>query len=117
MYKRAVITIALFIAVTIAMTLAINTQLRHDEPLVYITRTGDKFHSADCGYLRSSAIPIGKIEAINKGYVACSRCGGKSVATITVNNYGSSFGISIIIVASLFSLIIILNKYYFDPNK
>lgn len=42
--------------------------------MVYITRTGKKYHRADCGYLSESKIPIERAEAINNGYTPCSRC-------------------------------------------
>jgi len=42
--------------------------------IVYITRTGSKFHRAGCRYLRYSAIPIKRSEAIALGYSPCSVC-------------------------------------------
>lgn len=54
------------------------------EPRVYVTTYGEKYHSGGCSYLSKSAIPIGKQEAISKGYTACSRCGGKASGTIDV---------------------------------
>jgi len=42
--------------------------------MVYITRTGTKYHRADCRYLSSSEIIISKQDAINKGYTPCSVC-------------------------------------------
>ncbi len=42
--------------------------------IVYITRTGTKFHRAGCRYLRYSAIPIRRSEAIAQGYSPCSVC-------------------------------------------
>lgn len=56
------------------------------EPRVYVTTYGEKYHSAGCSYLAKSQIPMGKQEAISKGYTACSRCGGTSSGTITVTN-------------------------------
>lgn len=41
---------------------------------VYITRTGAKYHRAGCQYLRKSATPISKADAIARGYSPCSRC-------------------------------------------
>ena len=41
---------------------------------VYITRTGSKYHRANCSYLRQSSIPIGLSEAQGSGYTPCSRC-------------------------------------------
>ncbi|MHB9024737.1 MAG: copper amine oxidase N-terminal domain-containing protein [Armatimonadota bacterium] len=43
-------------------------------PTVYITRTGAKYHSAGCQYLRRSCIPISLSEAKAQGYTPCSRC-------------------------------------------
>lgn len=42
--------------------------------IVYITRTGEKFHRAGCRYLSKSQIPIERTEAINRGYAPCSVC-------------------------------------------
>lgn len=40
---------------------------------VYITKTGSKYHSDGCSYLKSK-ISIDKNSAISSGYTACSRC-------------------------------------------
>lgn len=42
--------------------------------IVYITKTGAKYHKGNCSYLRKSKISIAKKEAIANGYGACSRC-------------------------------------------
>lgn len=49
-------------------------QSQNNEQTVYVTRTGSKYHSGGCQYLRKSQIPIKKSDAINQGYSACSRC-------------------------------------------
>lgn len=41
---------------------------------VYVTKTGDCYHSGDCGYLSRSKIAIEKSSALLQGYRACSRC-------------------------------------------
>ncbi len=41
---------------------------------VYVTRTGAKYHSAGCQYLRQSSIPMQLKDALASGYTACSRC-------------------------------------------
>ena len=46
------------------------------EPKVYITNTGEFYHSKDCHYLQSK-IPIGLYQAKERGYSACSYCGGE----------------------------------------
>ena len=45
------------------------------ENIVYITRTGKKYHSENCRYLSQSKIPISLKEALEKGYTPCSVCG------------------------------------------
>jgi len=50
------------------------------EIIVYITKTGSKYHRSDCGYLRESCIPISLIEAIQRGYTPCKICHPPSVA-------------------------------------
>lgn len=41
---------------------------------VYITKTGTKYHSDGCQYLRKSQITTTLQKALNAGYDACSRC-------------------------------------------
>jgi len=42
--------------------------------IVYITKTGSKYHRSGCRYLSRSKIPIMKSEAIARGYTPCSVC-------------------------------------------
>ena len=46
------------------------------QPKVYITNTGNHYHGKDCHYLRSK-IAIGLYQAKERGYSACSYCGGE----------------------------------------
>lgn len=41
---------------------------------VYITKTGQKYHKAECGYLKNSAITLELNEALQNGYDACKIC-------------------------------------------
>ncbi len=50
------------------------------EIIVYITKTGRKYHQSGCGYVRQSCIPISLIEAIQQGYAPCKVCNPPSVA-------------------------------------
>ena len=45
-----------------------------DDPIVYITKTGSKYHKAGCRYLSQSCIPIKRSVAIAQGYTPCSVC-------------------------------------------
>ncbi len=46
----------------------------NDSDIVYITRTGKKYHKEGCGSLRRSKIPIFLYEACKRRYAACSNC-------------------------------------------
>ena len=45
-----------------------------DQIIVYVTKSGKKYHREDCYHLRKSATPITLAEAIAKGYQPCSHC-------------------------------------------
>ena len=51
-----------------------NTEPVQTSVTVYITKTGTKYHTATCSYLKNSKISISKDSAIAQGYTACSRC-------------------------------------------
>ena len=44
--------------------------------VVYVTKTGKKYHRSGCRYLRSSKIKTTLSSAIARGYEACKICGG-----------------------------------------
>jgi len=45
-----------------------------DETVVYVTKSGEKYHTADCSYLTDSAYPISLEQAVAEGKTPCSRC-------------------------------------------
>ena len=45
-----------------------------DEIIVYVTRTGERYHRESCSYLRQSKIETTLSEAVEDGYTPCSRC-------------------------------------------
>ncbi|MFW9874929.1 MAG: thermonuclease family protein [Candidatus Thorarchaeota archaeon] len=50
-----------------------KSQTEKDQIIVYITRTGRKYHRGNCRYLRRSKIPI-TLEEAKKRYGPCSVC-------------------------------------------
>ena len=44
------------------------------EQVVYITKTGKKYHKASCHHLKKSKIEIKKAKAKELGYTACAAC-------------------------------------------
>lgn len=51
-----------------------HVYVRNDSPIVYITKTGGKYHTKRCKYLRQSKIEITITEAQKTGYTPCSKC-------------------------------------------
>lgn len=51
-----------------------KTNTSNSSSIVYITRTGAKFHRGSCRYLRESKIKISRSEAIAQGYEPCKVC-------------------------------------------
>lgn len=45
-----------------------------EDPIVYLTRSGTKYHAAGCRYLTKSSLPVTLSEAIAKGHTPCSAC-------------------------------------------
>lgn len=45
-----------------------------NDPIVYITKSGKKYHRGSCSSLRRSKIPIRLSEAKARGYTPCKRC-------------------------------------------
>ena len=60
----------------------VNTTV--EEPRVYVTATGECYHTSSCHYLSRSKIARGLYEARSEGYRACSHCHGRAYGTITV---------------------------------
>ncbi len=48
------------------------------ECVVYVTRTGERYHVDGCRYLRHSRIPVSKRRAEEAGYTPCRVCGGSN---------------------------------------
>jgi hypothetical protein len=44
------------------------------DTIVYVTQTGEKYHTEQCSSLRNSKIPISLGEAVTKGYEPCQLC-------------------------------------------
>jgi len=84
MLKRLLYT--LFVVVGLASPLPqVFATTKHPAPsdqkkecVVYVTKTGSRYHRTGCSSLRSSRIPMSREEAIKGGYTPCKRCGGSN---------------------------------------
>ena len=50
--------------------------LYEEQPLIFVTTTGECYHSNTCQYVSQSKIEKGLYEAINCGFRCCSVCHG-----------------------------------------
>ncbi len=64
--KIAIVLLGLF-AISIAFAAPGST-------IVYITKTGAKYHKDGCSSLRKSKIPVTLQEAVDRGYEPCKIC-------------------------------------------
>lgn len=68
------IGLSLFSCPSFSHTLINIHLVENKEEIVYVTKTGNKYHTASCRYLRQSKRKITKTVAISNGYSACKVC-------------------------------------------
>lgn len=51
-----------------------TTTQNTNSSIVYVTKTGEKYHKSSCSYLRQSKIQMNLSDAKAQGYTPCSRC-------------------------------------------
>ena len=76
--KRWILRCAVICLAIVIYLIAVIPHLRTYPPTandtVYVTKTGEKYHTADCSHLRKSKIPIVMADAVAEGYDDCSHC-------------------------------------------
>ena len=84
----------LFFALTFSAVFSLSDKTEHEkteycaqEPRVYVTDHGERYHSFGCHYLSRSRNAKGLYKARSQGYRACSYCKGTPYGTIEVNYY------------------------------
>jgi len=65
--KAFIVAVLLFFVVAAVFAASADT-------VVYITRTGAKYHTGSCSSLRQSKIETTLGSAVSRGYGPCSRC-------------------------------------------
>ncbi len=97
MFKKNIkyFVLSVLLAVTLpifSQTDTTNKVVQKDkkEKVVYVTKTGTKYHGANCGYLHSSKIKNTLSSAVKSGYTACSRCKGSASYKPKTTSRGSS---------------------------
>ena len=81
--------ILIIISIIIISVIVVNNQNKSipksetASVLVYITRTGSKYHRDKCDYLRHSKIKITLEEALEESYSPCSKCNPPRIESST----------------------------------
>lgn len=70
---KRILTVALAILLAISMLVATASAASGDT-VVYITKTGECYHTGTCRYLSKSKIQTTLSEAVKAGYRPCSVC-------------------------------------------
>jgi len=83
MFRRVFLVLALLCSLFVSGAPALQAReaqstVQTKDCVVYVTRTGHKYHKAGCSYLKRSAIQTTRAEALKAGYSPCSRCGGSA---------------------------------------
>ena len=73
-------TLPLFLFLVQALIILSPSSAYADDPIVYVTRTGGKYHSAGCRYLKKSSISM-KLSEASKRYSPCSVCNPPRLAS------------------------------------
>ena len=71
-----------FIVITLFLVMGMKCQSQVQE--VYITKTGEKYHTSTCRYLKESKIETTLEKALKTGYEACKVC--KPYVTTSANS-------------------------------
>lgn len=62
------------VLITLLMLTSYCCTIAQDKKFVYITKTGEKYHTENCHYLKYSRTEIELDKAKDRGYTACSVC-------------------------------------------
>lgn len=60
--------------ITLLLIIACSSGVIQDRTVVYVTKTGEKYHTKSCRYLKYSSIEITLDKAKDRGYTPCSVC-------------------------------------------
>lgn len=71
---KALCAIVLSLVVFVTTAPPVVAEAADGTTIVYITKTGEKYHTGKCSYLRKSKIEISLEDAVDGGYEPCSRC-------------------------------------------
>lgn len=63
----------IYITVFMLFCTPLSVSAADGDTIVHVTKTGEKYHTGTCSYLKSD-IPITLKDAVNQGYTPCSRC-------------------------------------------
>ena len=82
MVRRMFLTCAALFVLATPITSSVTAGQQPDstqqkkECVVYVTKSGKRYHKAGCSSLRYSKIALARSAAVKRGYTPCKRCSG-----------------------------------------
>jgi len=73
------------LTIIIICTISVISFADEEEIIVFITRTGDRYHIESCRYARNSTSII-LTEAISNGYIPCITCSPPTIEELIIPN-------------------------------
>jgi hypothetical protein len=64
----------LILSIVLVSLISIVGYAANGNDIVYITKTGEKYHTARCMFVSKSKIAISLREAVSRGFTPCKRC-------------------------------------------
>ena len=64
----------LFLLIILVCMIAVVGYAAGPDTIVYVTKTGEKYHTGQCSSLKRSKITISLGDAVAKGFGPCLRC-------------------------------------------
>lgn len=83
--RRLALVLALLLVLSFSMTLFASAA--NGNISVYVTDTGEKYHTSGCQYLRRSSNKITLAEAIGNGYERCSKCSPPTMTQAEISQH------------------------------
>jgi len=83
------VAIAFLLVSTLYTGIPITAYAASGTTTVYITKTGNKYHSDGCRYLSRSCYAISLEDAVEEGYTACSVCNPPALTQSSANTASS----------------------------
>ena len=82
-----------FFTFVVLALVSMSVARAEEDPTVYVTKTGKKYHAAGCSYLKKSSIPM-KLSVASQLYSPCSKCKPPGFSSVAKPSVGKPVGVT-----------------------